>query len=139
MTTVVDASVAVKMVVEEEGSAEAVELIETGEALVAPDLVLVEAGNALWNKVRTSQLLETHARDNLASLPAFFDRLWPSADLVGRAFEIAFQLRHPLYDCVYLALAEQLDAPLVTADLRFAHRCEGSRFASRVRALVGTL
>ncbi len=36
-----------------------------------------------------------------------------------RALELALELRHPVYDCVYLALAERLDRKLITADRRF--------------------
>ena len=35
------------------------------------------------------------------------------------ALRIAAALRHPAYDCVYLALARQIGATLVTADERF--------------------
>ena len=38
--------------------------------------------------------------------------------LLEPAIEISFDLRHPVYDCVYLALALQRQVPLVTADER---------------------
>lgn len=41
-----------------------------------------------------------------------------SRSLLNDALELAFEMRHPVYDCVYLALALQREIPLVTADNR---------------------
>jgi predicted nucleic acid-binding protein len=56
------------------------------------------------------------------------------ADL-HRALNLSLELNHPLQDCIYLALAERLDAPLITADEKFASTAQ-SRY-SRVRTLAG--
>ena len=42
--------------------------------------------------------------------------------LVPRAMDLARRLDHPVYDCVYLALAEREHAALVTADQRLLRR-----------------
>lgn len=42
--------------------------------------------------------------------------------LVERAGWLAINLGHPIQDCVYLALAHQLDCPLATADVKFHDR-----------------
>ena len=47
-----------------------------------------------------------------------FGRLVSPAELAARATEIAVELRHPIYDCFYLALAERERAPLISADQR---------------------
>jgi predicted nucleic acid-binding protein len=98
MTTVVDASVAVKFSVKELGSAAALELIRSEPRLVAPDLILTEAANAYWAMVRGSRLLMIHAERNLEDLPRYFDRLYPTGMLIQQALSIAFHLRHPVYD-----------------------------------------
>jgi predicted nucleic acid-binding protein len=41
-----------------------------------------------------------------------------SRELLDRALQIALDLKHPVYDFVYLALAERSKIPLVTADRR---------------------
>ena len=41
-----------------------------------------------------------------------------SARLVERALALATALAHPVYDCVYLSLAAEVAAPVVTADKR---------------------
>lgn len=136
MTLVLDASVAVKLVVEETGSDSAARLLEAGEDLIAPDLLLIEVGNVLWRKVRDSQLLEVHAARSLDDVPDFLERLYPSAPLVSDAWRIAFQLRHPIYDCVYLALAERADRAVVTADKELCAKAERGRLGHRVRLLA---
>lgn len=125
MTLVVDASVAVKFSVEESGSSEAVELIRTEPSLVAPDLILTEAANAYWAMVRRGRLLMIHAERHLDDLPGYFERLYPTGTLIREALAIAFALRHPVYDCVYLALATRLRCRLVTADRKFHAKAFG--------------
>ena len=46
----------------------------------------------------------------------------PSAELIGRAVDLARRLFHPLYDCLFLALAERCDTVLVFADQEFVGR-----------------
>lgn len=120
MTFVVDASVAVKWLVEEPHSKAANRLLESKERLVAPDFVLVEVGNVLWKKVRRGEVATEQSIAGVRALPSFFDDLAPSAPLMTRALAIAVELGHPVYDCPYLACAESADATLVTADDRFA-------------------
>jgi predicted nucleic acid-binding protein len=48
---VIDASVAVKWVVEEEGTAEALALLRASK-LVAPELLVAECANILWKKAQ---------------------------------------------------------------------------------------
>ena len=42
--------------------------------------------------------------------------------LIERAARLAFQIDHPLYDCLYLACAEFTDSALITADKRLADK-----------------
>lgn len=135
MTIVVDASVAVKFAVEEEGTDRALRVLSEEPDLVAPDLLLIETANAFWSLVRESKLLEPHAADNLAAMPSFFTRLWPSAALAADALELGFRLRHPLYDCFYLALAQRLGVTLLTADKKFAAKVRASPWSHMIRML----
>lgn len=132
MTWIVDASVAVKWVVPEVLSAQADRLLATGDDLLAPDLLLVEAANALWSKVTRRELSGVRALRALGLLRESGLDLRPTGPLLGRALALAQRLRHPVYDCVYLALAERERARFVTADARFVVRVTGRRLAARV-------
>ena len=122
---VVDASVAVKFVIDEDGREEAFSRVRAEPRLVSPDWLLIEAGNAVWRKCVNGAFDRQVAESLLAALPLFFDGLQPSAPLAAKALALSFDMNHWIYDCLYLATAIELDAPLLTADRKFynaAHR-----------------
>lgn len=117
---VVDASIAVKWVVEEADSEAAARLLERDVVLLAPDLLYAEAASALWALSRRGDVAAADVREALAVLadvtlhiPASMRQLMPAAT------RLAQDLDHPVYDCFYLALAVQQQYPLLTADRRF--------------------
>ncbi len=69
MTLVVDASVACKWFVEEEGSAAATQLLGLGQALAAPDLIVPEVSSALHKKLRADLITVEQARVAIEGLP----------------------------------------------------------------------
>jgi predicted nucleic acid-binding protein len=124
---VVDASVALKwFLVEEPNTQQALALIEGGSTLIAPDLLIAEVSNAAWRSARLGRLSDAQVTEIAASLPHFFDALVSSTDLAPRAVAIASQLDHPLYDGLYLALAEAEQTSLVTADLHLLGKLKGT-------------
>jgi predicted nucleic acid-binding protein len=118
VTLVVDASVAAQWVLPEPQSDRANALLLNGEPLVAPDLVYAEIGNAIWKRGVQGQISTADAVQALATAAGLFTALVPMAELAARATEIAITLKHPIYDCFYLALAERERAPLISADKR---------------------
>lgn len=137
MNFVVDASVAVKWFVEEELRAEARELVRRDEDLYAPALILVEVSNALWKKVLRNEISDEQAR-RIGSWPHdLFSRLYPIDLLNRRALEIALDLQHPVYDCLYLACAEEVeDGYVVTADRRLRTAVESTAYEGLVVHLL---
>jgi len=132
MTVVVDASVALKWVLDDPGAEAAEALLE--ETLLAPSLWLVEAANALWRRHMRGELTHDGARDRLAALfDAPVTGLRVEDDLAA-ALELAAELRHPVYDCLYLAAALRHDAQVVTADTRF-WGAAAAAYRERVRLL----
>lgn len=116
---VLDASVALKLLVDEDGSEAAAALLD-GPRLLAPELIHVEVANALWRMARVGRLSGDEAADALSlfgRLP--LRRRTGDRALAGEAFRLARLLDHPVYDCLYLALAVDEGAPVVTADTRF--------------------
>lgn len=131
MTLVVDASVALKWVVPESLSEHADRLLAGDHDLAAPDLLGTEAANALWKKVLRNELSPRDAREALYLLLHGGLTWHATQPLLPRALEIARLARHPIYDCVYLALAERLGAPLVTADASLLKVAGARRIATQ--------
>lgn len=117
MIVVVDANVAVKWFVDEERRQLARLALAPDVERIAPDIVLIEVANALRTKVRLGQVHQDQAREAVADLPKFFDRLTSSAQLCTAAFNRSLVLSHPLADCLYLVLSDQQNAPLLTDDV----------------------
>lgn len=118
MSIVIDASVALKWVFEEPGTEAALAL--RGEQLIAPAIWLAEAANALWRHVRLGETTAAEAlgrMDELAKAPVATLSIEPH---VARALRLGMEISHPVYDCLYLALAIHYDTYVITDDRRFA-------------------
>ena len=91
--------------------------------LFAPDLLIPEVLAFLRRMASRNHLTGTEA-DHLAEVfrgaPVEYMHVWPHAARV-------WDLRHNLspYDACYVAVAEELSAPLVTTDLRLARAATG--------------
>jgi predicted nucleic acid-binding protein len=132
---IVDASVAVKWVAEEEGSDAAAALL--GVPLVAPELWLPEAANALWAKHRRGEIDAEHVRDGCRELVTAPVGRLAIADLLLSATHMALDLDHPVYDCLYLAAAQLHDTRLITADRRFAEKVLAHPYLGHRITLLG--
>lgn len=84
----------------------------------APDLLFPEFSNALWKKVARKEITADEAEDLATGLATAEISVHSTRPLMPAALLIAVRLQHPTYDCFYLALAQALDTPLVTADRR---------------------
>jgi predicted nucleic acid-binding protein len=133
---VVDASVAVKWFIDEPGTAAAKGWLALGTRPMAPDLVVPEVCNVLWQRARAGDVPAGQAATAMSALERYYERLVPTAPLAERALGIALDLGHPAYDCFYLALAERERTRLLTADKRLARRLEGTTLAPLVELLA---
>lgn len=125
--TVVDASVVFAVLTRGEHADWAEEHLSAaggGRAFWAPHLIDVEVGHALRRTVVARRLREDRAAAALGKLSKLPLRRIVHVGLLDRAWG----LRHNLtfYDGVYVALAEQLDAPLLTLDRRLARAIESA-------------
>lgn len=102
---VVDASVAVKWTVEEDGHDEAMEILDRSDELIAPDLLLPESANVFRRKLKQKEIPEAQAVEAMLAVRFAIRSFLPSRDLIDDAWQIAQQLDHSVYDCVYLACA----------------------------------
>ena len=135
MDLVVDASVAVKWLAEEEDSARASLLLTGPQELHCPRLLASEVGSALWRRVLQGQLELADARTGMVLL-ARMPITWHSDETsAAECLRLSFAFDRSVYDCLYLALAYRLDARLVTADLRFANALAAADKGSTVLKL----
>ena len=134
-TLVIDASIAVKWVVEEDGTPEALTLRRRAK-LIAPELLVAECSNILWKKVQRDELSNDEAFLAARLLQAADIEFLPTRLLLEAATRIAVELDHPACDCLYLALAAERDCEFVTADERFVRQVgEGHRRRFRGRVI----
>jgi predicted nucleic acid-binding protein len=134
---VVDASVALKwFLADEPGTERARAIVEADVALVAPDLLIVEVCNAAWRAARLGRLGRAQVGEIAAVLPQFFDALSSAVPFAPRAVAIAGEIDHPVYDCLYVALAEAQQTPLITADDALLRRLLGTPWQDRVVGLA---
>ena len=140
-TSVIDASIAVKWVIEEDGTENALALRGRGK-LIAPDLLTAECANIFWKKVQRNELTEDQALFAARLLQAADIELLPTRALMEPATRIAIEPNHPAYDCVYIALAIKHDCRFVTADgrlLRKLDKAHRNDVCDRVIALADAL
>jgi predicted nucleic acid-binding protein len=136
LNLVLDASVAVKLVVLEDGHLEAKRLValETN-TLVVPEFLMAEAGNVLWKKARRKEISADQVRSGIADFRVTFTQLVPIHDLIVPASEMSLVLDHPIYDCLYLACAQRADGVVVTADKRLQEACSRGGLSDLIRGL----
>lgn len=135
MSWVVDASIAVKWVIPEVLSDLADRVRDGTEDLLAPDLLLVEVANALWRKTTAREISAREADAAFDLVRRSGIDLRPAGPLLPRAMDLARRLDHPVYDCVYLALAEREKASFVTADQRLLRRLSARKLEIAVTDL----
>ncbi len=122
---VVDASIGIKLVINERGSDSAHLLLSriteiTGSRLYVPCMFFTECANVLWKYVRRSGYPAKEAQKQLANLCALGFIKIETELLLERAFRIAVKYEISVYDACYVAASEYVSAPLVTADERLA-------------------
>lgn len=135
MTLVVDASVAFKWFAQEDGTDRALALLEREEPIVAPDLIVAEICNAAWKSLRRRELSPAQFDAIVSDVAQPFSRLVPLDRLIRPAAALTRRLDHPIYDCVYLALADTEGLPVVTADQRLLAAVRGTTLAGQVSQL----
>jgi predicted nucleic acid-binding protein len=116
MSWIVDASVAAKWFFDEDLTEKARALIGTDRALIAPDLILPEVCSVVWKRVLKREATVEQAHAVAKALPEILSLIVPSAEVLTKALQLSIELRHSIYDSMYLALAESRDIVFVTAD-----------------------
>ena len=112
---VIDPSIALKCLLPEADSERALAAIDRA-ALQAPEWLAAECAEVLAHRVRLGELDRDKAAAALADLELLPISWVGDLQLVGHAFDIAAEIRRPIQDCLYLALAVDRNLQLFTAD-----------------------
>jgi predicted nucleic acid-binding protein len=131
---VVDASVALKWVLDELGSEAAAALRD--QELIAPALWLAEAANGLWRHARIGDISGDQAAAYFSELLKAPVASLPTEPHLERALKLAVEIGYPVYACTYLALALHHGTHVVTADRRFVFAASIPAHAGSVRLLT---
>ena len=120
---IVDASLVMKWVVREADSSVAEALLDRWmrdrEVVAAPWLLVLEACNSLYQRVRRGVLSSMEAAQLAESFPAMDLLMLDTSELQGEAMRIAVRFGLPAtYDAQYLVLASHHRCELWTADRR---------------------
>lgn len=130
---------ALKFYLPEEGHEKALGLLEAAEAgaaeLLAPGTLLPEGFNAIAQQRRRGLLDEEDATGAWAKLLAAPVYTYAVEDLIERAAAIANETGAIIYDALFLALAEDTDTVMVTADGKLLQALKSTRHASLARPL----
>ena len=131
---VVDASVGIKLFVEEPLSERAEALfgqlaVDLPARFYVPDLFYIECTNILWKYVRQFGYSALTAEQDLTDLAALPLRSVSTAELMADALQIALSYSITAYDASYIVLSQRLGIPLVTADERLVRKMAASPYA----------
>ena len=121
---VIDASLVVQLLVLEQFSNQARELVNywriMGIRLTAPDFIHAEVASALYKKIPARLISVDFAKAMMLRFYGMDIEYHPSSRLHNRAIDLALELRQRMpYDAHYLALAESLNCDFWTADRPF--------------------
>jgi predicted nucleic acid-binding protein len=97
------------------------------EVVVGPDLLRIEVTSVVRRHLQAGRLTIRQATAAVNDVLDFPVRVFPTAPLLARVWDLRDNLS--AYDACYVALAEALGAPLLTADPRLAN-------APRIRCRV---
>lgn len=132
---VIDASVAVKCFINEENSGLARDLASSDVTFSAPELIYVELASVAAKRVLRGDIPDEQAAQIVARIDDLLDQVFPIAPYAARAYALATTAGVSAYDGLYLALAEERSARVVTADMRLAQKAADAGLSRYVVAL----
>ncbi|MEG4282439.1 type II toxin-antitoxin system VapC family toxin [Microcoleus sp. A006_D1] len=93
-----------------------------------PDLFYIECTNVLWKYVRANLYTAELVQADLSDLKALRFQVTSTKELISEAVQIGLEYAITAYDGCYVALSEQVTAPLLTLDERLVNSLTNSKF-----------
>jgi predicted nucleic acid-binding protein len=123
MTLVIDASAAYGLLLGNQGDA----LLENDGDLIAPDLIVAELLNTRWKMARAGAPAPA-----VESVLEFLThvRVKPSLPYAATAAQLSIRMNHPVYDCFYVATAQQENMKLLTSDAHLARKLRSHKLGA---------
>lgn len=133
VSCVVDASVAIKLVINEVLSNEAHSLFahlahDPTARFYVPEIFFLECANILWKHTQRSGYPLADAQLNLSTLSALALQRFSVRSLAADSLAIAANHAITAYDACYVATASHLGVPLITADSKLITKMSGSPY-----------
>ncbi len=132
---VIDANVAAKWYLPEVDSQLAERLFERKAEFHAPNFLAIEIANIYWKHSVAGRTSIDSWRAASSQLKTSIPYWHSDESLLDHALELAVTHKHPVFDCIYLALAIQIGGIVVTADKQFCNQFGSTTYADRLVAL----
>jgi predicted nucleic acid-binding protein len=110
-------------------------IITTDRVVTVPDLLIYELANALRHNPHFTCDDVKDAIDAISDMG--FAVMGVDSVLMVRALEIAYQFNTTVYDAYFMALAESVKSPFITADYRFHERVKKAGNVIRLDKISG--
>lgn len=129
---VLDASAALRAVLDASRQPALIDLIAAAPFVVAPGLLRTEVANALWKYQRAGVVDVAQALERHLEACALVHRFEDDAALFPEALRLAMSIDHPVYDASYLVTARRHAACLVTFDRKLHAQCKRAQVDARL-------
>ena len=116
LRVVLDTSVAANIVLQTQAAAGLVAELEEAQLVLAPTLLHSELANMLWKQVRFAQLSHDDAISLYHDGIALVDEFVHDHELAVQALSLSIRHQHPVYDMLFVALAQRFGCTLLSVD-----------------------
>lgn len=116
MRLVLDTSAAANIVLGTAVGNQLAAVLEQADLVMAPSLFHSEIGNTLWKSARFGSLTHDAALSLYEDAVALVDEFVPDEPLILQAMTSAIRHGHPVYDLIFITLAQRYGCCLLTTD-----------------------
>ena len=123
MTTVLDVSAAIEILLQKEKNELFNATYEKASWVIAPDLYIAEISNVLWKYYKSGLISHIECIQYVEDGIDLIDDYFPSKELWKEALGEGIKNTHSIYDMYYVVLARRNDGTLITNDSKLSLLC----------------